>query len=70
LRQSVAYYPDLVYRIVSMYGSQEKFAEAVGITKQQLSRKLTCVSGISRDDIIKWCSLLSISKNEIPKYFF
>lgn len=70
MRQSIACYPELVHRIVSVYGSQGEFAKAIGISKQQLSKKLTERAGISRDDIIKWCSLLSIEKDEIPTYFF
>lgn len=70
MQRSMMYYPELVSKIVSEYGSQAKFADAVGITKQQMTKKLTKKSGFSADDIVKWCNLLDIDKNDIPTYFF
>lgn len=70
MRRAVMYYPELVSRIVSKYGSQAKFADIVGITKQQMTKKLTKKSGFSTNDIIKWCKLLDIDKKDIPTYFF
>lgn len=70
MQKSVMYFPELVGKIVSKYGSQAKFADAVGITKQQMTKKLTKKSGFSSDDIVKWCVLLDIKKEDIPKYFF
>ena len=57
-------------RIIQVYGSCTKFAEAIGKTKQTVSLKLHGESGFSKDDILEWCDKLSIPKDEIGSYFF
>lgn len=63
-------YNKLRGRIVEKYGTQEKFAEVLGITKQGLSLKMTGKSGFSQKDILQWCELLDIQQDRIVEYFF
>ena len=63
-------YNKLRGRIVEKYGTQERFAEAVGMTKQGLSLKMTGKTSFSQGDIAKWCGLLDIGTEEIVDYFF
>lgn len=57
-------------RIVEKYRSQAAFAKEIGITKYALSRKMTGKTTISQDDMIRWCVLLDIDRDEIGEYFF
>lgn len=63
-------YNKLRGRIIEKYGTQEKFAEALGITKQWLSLKMTGKSPFNQVTIRQWCDLLDINDNEISTYFF
>lgn len=57
-------------RIVEKFGTQEKFAEALGITPGTLSQKLKNKSELKREEISKWCELLEISTDDLQSYFF
>lgn len=57
-------------RIVERYRTQTAYARALGITKDALSRKMTGKNGMSQDDIVRWCDLLDIDRDEIGEYFF
>lgn len=57
-------------RIVEKFETQEKFAEALGITPGTLSQKLKNKSELKREEISKWCELLEISTDDLPSYFF
>lgn len=63
-------YNKLKGRIVEKYGNQDNFAEAIGISSNSLSKKLTCKTGISQKDITLWSDLLDINKKEYGEYFF
>lgn len=63
-------YNKLRGRIVEKYRTQDRFAAAIGITKNALSRKMTGKTGISQEDIVKWCALLDIDTSEIGEFFF
>ena len=63
-------YNKLRGRIVEMYGTQERFAEALGMTKQGLSLKMTGKTEFSQRDMNRWCELLNIPKEQIVDYFF
>ena len=63
-------YSKLLGKITEVYGTQVKFATAVGISQVTLSMKLKDKRGISREDIETWCEALEIPKEEIPDYFF
>ena len=57
-------------RIIQKYGSQGKFARALGNTEQTVTAKLNGRSQFSQDDIIKWCNALDIEGPSIGEYFF
>lgn len=63
-------YDKLRGRIVERYGSQEKYAEVLGISANSLSKKMTGKTGFSQKDIVLWSELLEISKSEYGEYFF
>ena len=63
-------YDKLRGRIVEKYGSQEKFAEVIGISPNSLSKKMTGKPGFSQKDIIRWSELLDIDKADYSEYFF
>lgn len=63
-------YKKLRGRIVEKYGTQEKFAKAVGISETALSKKMQCKTGISQSDICLWSKLLDIQPEEYGEYFF
>ena len=63
-------YNKLRGRIVEKYGTQEKFAEALGMTKQGISLKMTGKTAFSQNDINRWCELLEIKTEQIADYFF
>lgn len=63
-------YNKLRGRIVEMYGTQGKFAEELGISKNSVSKKMNCQTEFSQEDIIRWSMLLNVKKDEYGEYFF
>jgi transcriptional regulator with XRE-family HTH domain len=63
-------YDKLRGRIIEKYGSQEKYAEILGISTTSLSKKMTGKTGFSQKDIVLWAHLLEIDKTEYSEYFF
>lgn len=63
-------YSKLRGKIVEVYGSQYKFAEALKISENSLSKKLNGKTQFRQDDIQTWCNLLGISVDEAGLYFF
>lgn len=63
-------YDRLRGRIIEKYGSQEKFAEVIGISSNSMSKKMNGKTGFSQKDIVKWSALLDIDKAELSEYFF
>ncbi len=61
-------YSKLRGKIVEVYGSQEKFAEALGIERTSLSNKMAGNVEFKQKQILKSIELLGI-ENPIP-YFF
>lgn len=57
-------------RIIEKYGSQEKFAETIGISSNSMSKKMNGRTGFSQRDIVKWSYLLDIKAPEYGEYFF
>lgn len=57
-------------RITAKFGTNEAFAEALGVSPQTVSAKLNGRSAFSQDDIIEWCKLLDIEASEVGEYFF
>ena len=50
-------YSKLKGRIVERYGTQANFASKLGISKNSMSKKLTCKTEFSQTDIIRWAEL-------------
>ncbi|MFK4897354.1 DUF739 family protein [Lactococcus petauri] len=63
-------YSKLSGRIKEKYGTQEKFAQAMGTSGTVLSRKLNNLSKWDQDDITKAVDLLDIPDKDFHKYFF
>lgn len=63
-------YPKIRGRIVELYGSQENFAESLGLSKTSVSKKLNGISNFTQKDILEWAIKLEIPMNEIGVYFF
>lgn len=63
-------YNKLRGKIVEVFGSQDKFAEKLGQSKNSVSKKMTCKTGFSQEDIVKWSTLLGIEADEYGEYYF
>lgn len=63
-------YDKLRGRIIEKFGTQEKFADVLGISKTSLSKKMTGKTGFSQADMIKWGKLLDINACSYGDYFF
>lgn len=63
-------YDRLRGRIIEKYGSQEKFAEVIGISSNSMSKKMNGKTGFSQKDIVKWSNYLDIDKIDYSSYFF
>lgn len=63
-------YRKLRGRIVEKYGSQGKFAEAIGLSENSLSKKMNCRVPITQDEIREWSKLLEIDPSEYAEFFF
>lgn len=63
-------YNKLRGRIIEKFGTQIKFAKAMGWSERTLSLKLHCKRSWTQTDILKAMKLLNISQDEISIYFF
>lgn len=63
-------YNKLRGKIIEVYGSQDKLAEELKVSRQTVSKKMTGKSEFSQEDIIKWSLVLGIRKDEYGEYFF
>ena len=63
-------YRKLNGRIVEKYGTQARFAEAMGLSERSVSLKLNCKVGWKQPEITLACQLLGIKEREISDYFF
>lgn len=57
-------------RIVEKYGSQAKFAEAVGCSLSFLSQYLNGKKKLNQPRMDKWVEALDIDSDDIYDYFF
>lgn len=59
-------------KIREKYGSQEKFAERVGLSLTSVSSVLNGKRGLSRDQIVTWAEALDIDLEsaELNRVFF
>ena len=63
-------YSKLRGKIKEIFGTQEAFAEALGIGRVSLSQRLNNLLEFTQDEMFKACELLKISACDIPDYFF
>ena len=57
-------------KIIGKYGTQAVFADKLGVVPLTVSRKITCESPITDQEIVVWCDMLDIPTDEIQLYFF
>lgn len=68
---SVGYdYSRLAGKIVEVFGTQAKFAEAVGLSERSVSLKLNNKLGWKQVEMTKACSVLGVDLAEVARYFF
>lgn len=63
-------YNKLRGKIIEKFGSQRRFATAMGVSERTLSLKLNNKIFFSQDEITTISELLKIESNEIQVYFF
>lgn len=63
-------YSKLKGRIKEVFGTQEAFAAAMGMSSAVLSARLNNVNNFSQAEIDLACKLLHIPDGEIRSYFF
>jgi plasmid maintenance system antidote protein VapI len=57
-------------RIYEKFGSQTKFAEALGVRVTTVNNQLKRPNNFSQETIAKWASVLEIAPCDIGEYFF
>lgn len=63
-------YSKLRGRIREKYGTEQKFAAAMGIGRVTLSSKLNNESDFTRKQILRAAAALDLDVTQIPEYFF
>ena len=63
-------YAKLLGKIVEVFGTQSRFAEAMGLSERTVSLKLNGKIGWKQVEIVKASSILSIPESAIVEYFF
>lgn len=63
-------YAKLKGRIKEKFGTQECFADSMGMASQTLSCKLNGISFWTQVEIFKACTLLEIALERVSEYFF
>ena len=63
-------YDKLRGKIKEVCGTQEAFAEKLGIGRVSLSQRQNNQLEFSQDEIFKSCEILKIDFSELPAYFF
>ncbi len=63
-------YSKLCGRICEIFGTQRKFAIAMGISEHSISKKLNGEICWKQTEIKKACDVLNLSVTDIPLYFF
>lgn len=63
-------YDKLRGRIIETFGTQGKFAKAMGWSERTLSLKLNGSRVWRQDDMCKAIKLLGLTEEDIPVYFF
>ena len=63
-------YRKLRGRIREKYGTEQKFAAAMGMGRVTLSAKLNNDGDFTRNQMLKAAQLLELDASQIPEYFF
>ena len=63
-------YAKLLGRIVEVFGTQAKFAEAMDLSEHTVSAKLNGKAEWKQGEISRACSLLGIAEQDIHFHFF
>lgn len=63
-------YSALLGKIVEVFGTQAKFAEALGVSEHTVSLRLNGKRQWKQEEILRASSLLHLPKEEIAYYFF
>lgn len=63
-------YAKLIGKIAEIFGTQLRFAEAMGLSERTISLKLNSKVEWKQSEINQACELLDIATSEIPTYFF
>ena len=63
-------YKKLRGKIREVFGTQDKFARALGIGRVSLSQRLNNHLEFTQQEINQSCELLGINKTELANYFF
>ncbi|MBR2226736.1 MAG: DUF739 family protein [Bacteroidales bacterium] len=63
-------YSKLVGKITEVFGTQLRFAEAMGLSERTISLKLNSKVEWKQREMSKACGLLGIPVIDIPAYFF
>lgn len=63
-------YSKLLGKIREKCGTQDKFAELLGIGRVSLSQRLNNRLDFDAKEMKKSCAILDIPESEIPEYFF
>lgn len=70
MQNNVRTFGKLRERIKAVYGTQQAFAEAMGMNKATLNAKLNGKASWNSKEIENVCTLLNIPMTETPEYFF
>lgn len=57
-------------KITEVFGTQDKFAKALGIGRVSLSQRLNNNLDFSQHEMHRSCELLGIELKDLPLYFF
>lgn len=63
-------YSKLRGKIREVFGTQEEFARAMGMSPVTLSKRLNNQVDWSREEMDRACELLGVPLEEVPLYFF
>lgn len=63
-------YSKLRGRIKEIFGTQEAFAKAIGISSVSLSQRLNNVLEFTQEEIFNSCEVLNIPLTDMMSYFF
>lgn len=63
-------YSKLRGRVIEKLGSSKVYADKLGISEIQLSKKMNNRAGFSQADIIQSCTILDIATQDIGSFFY